>query len=344
MPTSIGMYLKRLLYKIRRILLKSTTMVQLQAILMKTPLLYQFSERLPSLCLLIFSFYLGCGIYSIFLDLLILLFTLWTIAVLLYNAQDKLLYFPCEPETSRVYVPRISKISDCESITITSSDGTLIHAFLLKHSHPIERPTVIFYHGNAGNIGYRMENGFHLMSECGVNVLLMEYRGYGLSGGEISEQGIYSDALAAVKYVKNRVDLDSSKVVIMGRSLGGAIAIETATHPECSDIFALILENTFTSLPDIAKRVLNISLIKMVPEWCYKNRYKSLDKIRRVRQPTLFLSGRSDTLIPPTHMDSLYLASGSTKKEMSSFPDGDHNSTWTEPGYFFAVKSFLQSL
>lgn len=75
--------------------------------------------------------------------------------------------------------------------------------------------------------------------------------------------GIYSDALAAVKYVKNRVDLDSSKVVIMGRSLGGAIAIETATHPECSDIFALILENTFTSLPDIAKRVLNISLIKV---------------------------------------------------------------------------------
>ena len=75
--------------------------------------------------------------------------------------------------------------------------------------------------------------------------------------------GLYDDAVSAVRYVKCRKDLDHRKVIIMGRSLGGAVAIETATHPDCSDLMAVILENTFTTLPDIAKRILNFSLIKV---------------------------------------------------------------------------------
>lgn len=76
--------------------------------------------------------------------------------------------------------------------------------------------------------------------------------------------GLLGDAVAAVGYVKNRKDLDPSKIVVHGRSLGGAVAIAAAAHPECSDLLAVIIENTFTSLPDIAKRVINISLIKVI--------------------------------------------------------------------------------
>lgn len=75
--------------------------------------------------------------------------------------------------------------------------------------------------------------------------------------------GLYNDAVAAVCYVKSQKDLDPSKIVVLGRSLGGAVAVQVATHPQCADLYAVILENTFTSLPDIAKRILNFSIIKV---------------------------------------------------------------------------------
>ena len=83
------------------------------------------------------------------------------ITVILYKVQDMLLYFPMEPSTARVFVPVLEPLPHYESITINTSDGTLIHAFLLKHDKPDERPTVILYHGNAGNIGYRSVKGYN---------------------------------------------------------------------------------------------------------------------------------------------------------------------------------------
>ena len=110
----------------------------------------------------------------------------------------------------------------------------------------------VYFHGNAGNIGHRLENAKVLYKTLKCNILLVEYRGYGMSDGIPSEEGFYQDAQAAYDFVDSREDLDSSKIVIFGRSLGGAVAIDLASRCDYRDrLLALVVENTFTSIPDL---------------------------------------------------------------------------------------------
>ena len=111
---------------------------------------------------------------------------------MLYNAQDILLYYPEQPTSSRLYVDSPSSFSlQHESIFIRSHDGTQLHAqFIRQPPHlAATAPTFVFFHGNAGNIGHRLPNVLLLYNYCNVNVLLVEYRGYGKSSGQPSEQG-----------------------------------------------------------------------------------------------------------------------------------------------------------
>ncbi|KAF6023075.1 hypothetical protein EB796_018613 [Bugula neritina] len=280
--------------KILRAVAKSSAVTKVLQTVETSSLVYQIIQTLPPLSLLVFSFYIGCGVNWILVDALFAIILFIIICALFYYAQDLLLYYPNEPATSRLFVPSPSHYGDLnyENVTITTTDGTEIHAFFIKHYKSKEKPTIIMLHGNAGNIGYRVGNANRLLNECGTNVLLLEYRGYGLSGGVISETGLYNDGISAVKYLKSRPDVDPNRIILHGRSLGGAVAINVAVQDTCSDVQAIIIENTFTTLSDIAKRVLNISLVKYIPDWCYKNKYRSIEKIANVRHPTLFLSGR----------------------------------------------------
>ena len=135
-------------------------------------------------------------------------------------------------------------------------DGEHLHAFLLKpkrrkayNSHNPQHNTVIMFHGNAGNIGHRIDIAGCLQLTVPTNILMVEYRGYGLSTGEPEEKGINIDAQAALDFVRGREDLKNSKIIIYGQSIGGAVAIQlAATNQNRGDIHALILENTFLSI------------------------------------------------------------------------------------------------
>jgi len=266
----------------------------------------------------------------------------------LYQAGDKLLYHPEQPSHSRVFVPTPAIFNlPFENLFISSRDGTQLHLFLIKQPGEVCKkvPTVLYFHGNAGNIGHRLVNVKGLYTSIGCNIALLEYRGYGRSEGCPSEEGIYMDAQAALDFLLSREDLATDRIILFGRSLGGAVAIDLATRSTNKDsIAAVMLENTFTSIPDVAKILFPFKLIKCLPVWFYKNKFKSHRKACRMTQPTLFLSGLSDQLIPPRMMNDLYTTCGSPIKRLARFPSGSHNETWTAPDYYQTINYFLDEV
>ncbi|KAK7091462.1 protein ABHD13-like [Littorina saxatilis] len=274
----------------------------------------------------------------------ILAFTFLVLGILglMYNAQDMLLYHPEVPPESRLYVILPSAFHlPFENHTTQARDGTKINIVLVKQPKP-GAPTILYFHGNAGNIGHRMHNVLGLHTACGFNVLLVEYRGYGRSEGSPSEGGFYLDAEAAMDFLLHRSDLDTRQIFVFGRSLGGAVAIYLASSPlYAQHIRAVIVENTFTSIPAMGQHIFRTHLLSYIPSWCYKNLFPSLSRIPKVQQPTLFMCGKKDELVPPVMMQSMYSNSGSDKKKIEAFPGGTHNETWTCPGYYEAIISFM---
>ncbi|CAG2164364.1 unnamed protein product [Oppiella nova] len=286
----------------------------------------------------IIAIYMTCG-----LTLAIITTTIGFVYIV-YNFCDYLLYNPNDPIDSRANVlsPMAFNLS-FESHFITTDDKININVLLIKRPDNEYKwcPTIVYFHGNAGNIGHRLQNCYELYHEIGCNILLVEYRGYGLSGGHPSERGLYLDASAALNYLMGRPDIDSHKIVVFGRSLGGAVAVELARRANAgAAIAAVIIENTFTSLPDIGRQLFNCRLIRWLPNWFYKNQFTSVDKISEVTAPALFISGLSDELIPSSMMTSLYALCGSAHKELHRL-DGTHNFTWKCANYYHIWRLFL---
>ena len=193
--------------------------------------------------------------------------------------------------------------------------------------------------------GHRLLNAKGLVQAVGCNVCLLEYRGYGHSDGSPSEEGIYMDAQAALDHLSQRSDIDPNKILVFGRSLGGAVAIEIASRCENREkVAGLIVENTFTSIPDIARTLFSFRAVRMIPTWFYKNQFKSRWKVCRICVPVLFLSGAADQLIPAKMMTDLYNACGAEFKSLARFPGGTHNETWTCPHYYHALLYFMEEV
>lgn len=290
---------------------------------------------------IILFYWLYGGFFALFM-------VIFGITGVLYKAGDKLLYHPDQPPQSRVFVPSPAIFHlPFENLFIKARDGTELHLFLIKQPQELfsRVPTILFLHGNAGNIGHRLGNAKALYDEISCNIALLEYRGYGRSDGQPGEDGLYMDAQACLDYLHTRPDLATNKIVVFGRSLGGAVAVDLASRSKNKDrIGALILENTFTSIPDIAKILFPFKFIKMLPVWFYKNQFKSGKKICKVTQPVLFISGLVDKLIPPSMMTSLYSGCGSPVKRLARFASGTHNETWTCSEYFQTINYFLDEV
>lgn len=285
-------------------------------------------------------------LYCMYGGWLALSFLAFAVAGVIYHAGDWILYHPEQPPHSRLYVPSPHTFGlSFENLFLRTKDGVRINAFLIKHP-PTDavpsRPTVVYLHGNAGNIGHRLVNAKGLYENLGCDVLMLEYRGFGRSDGTPSEEGLYWDVRAGVDHLLSRTDVDREKIVVFGRSLGGAVAIDLASDPHyCHSVSALLVENSFTSIPDMAQIFLNFRLVKAFPSWFYKNKFLSKKKVRFAKLPTLFISGLADKLIPPRMMQELYSLSGSTTKGLVTFESGTHNETWQCDGYYETLGAFL---
>ncbi|KAH3712381.1 protein ABHD13-like [Dreissena polymorpha] len=272
-----------------------------------------------------------------------LMFLMFSVFGLFYYAQDMVLYYPNQPPNSRLFVPQPdpSKLP-YENVFVKTRDGVNLNMYFIKQQQPYGYPTVVMFHGNAGNIGHRLHMATCLYSVCHCNILMVEYRGYGRSMGSPSESGLYTDAETGLEWLLNRTDVDKSKIFLFGSSLGGAVAINLVTYPRyTSGVTGLILENTFTSLPEMAKMLIKTNLLDMLPSVCHKNQFYSIMKIQKVMIPTLFLSGQADELIPPKMMQDLYQRSGSSLKRLVPFERGTHNETCLCPKFYETIAAFM---
>lgn len=169
-------------------------------------------------------------------------------------------------------MPRPSQfgITNAEDLLLPTPDGESLSAFLIRPANQqhARNVTVLMFHGNAGNIGHRVPIAKILSDDIGCNVLMLQYRGYGLSTGTPNEKGLAIDALTGLDYIRQRADLKTTKIVIYGQSLGGAVGIGLAarSHKE-GDIAGIILENTFTSIRKLIPRCVEVNGQEKVTDW-----------------------------------------------------------------------------
>lgn len=248
----------------------------------------------------------------------------------MYLFQNNLIYYP-DKEVS--YTPSSVGL-DYEEVWLTTNDGVRIHGWYVPTDQA--RGTILFSHGNAGNISGRMET-LRIFHQLNMNVLMYDYRGYGKSEGKTNEQGTYSDALAVWEYLINEQQKSPDTIVIMGRSLGGGVSawLATQTNPA-----ALILESTFTSATDLAQE-----LYPFVPaRWLMEIEYPTRQYIKNLGVPKLILHSRDDELIPFHHGEELYTSTIEPKEffEMQGNHGGGHIITGSE--YTDALDRFLNTI
>ncbi|OWZ12459.1 Serine protease [Phytophthora megakarya] len=271
--------------------------------------------------------------------------------LLLYMYQDRLLYFPTIPGASKFtkdnppgYIHPGEFSIDYEDLMIPCKDNVKIHGWLMKQKDHTTCATLIFFHGNAGNIGYRLPNAVQLFRKVGVNVLLVDYRGFGHSEGVPSEDGIKLDAEAVVDAMYARTDIDTSKLVVFGRSLGGAVSVYVA-EKEPSRVAAIALENTFLSISAMVDALM--PFLSYVKPLVLRMDWDSERGIQKVKQPILLIAGMEDELVPHFHMEKLRsLAISSQRVVWYPVPGGTHNDSWLRGGdqYYLKLRQFLDGL
>ncbi|MFQ5840769.1 MAG: alpha/beta hydrolase [Candidatus Methylomirabilales bacterium] len=223
-----------------------------------------------------------------------------------------------------------------EEAIFAASDGVRLHGWFIPAAKA--RHTLVWFHGNAGNVSHRLANAQLFHQALGVHIFLFDYRGYGRSEGGPSEAGLYMDGEAALSYLRNREDLQATRVVLFGRSLGAAVVVELAQR---EPVAGVILESPFTSVPEMARQ-----LLPFLPwQRLLKTRFDSLSKIGSLRPPLLVLHGDRDEVVPFAMGRRLFEAARGPKR-FHPIPGASHNDTYLVGGqaYLKVLRDFLDSL
>lgn len=215
-----------------------------------------------------------------------------------------------------------------KDLTLTTSDGVAINAWYIPS--PRARATVLFSHGNAGNIGNRLES-IAIMHALGLNVFVYDYRGFGRSNGSPDEEGTYRDAEAAWEYLVTSEGIPPTSIMLWGRSLGAAIAVELATRKKAG---ALVVESGFTSIAAMAKVVLPY----LPADLLVRHRYATIEKIPSVTIPTLFIHSPDDETIPFVQGRELHARATVASKEFLAI-SGSHNT-----GFLVSERLYTETL
>ena len=248
-------------------------------------------------------------------------------AAYLYFFQEKFVYKP----STRIAVTPASVGMRYEEVALVASDGVRLTGWYLPLADA--RGTVLFCHGNAGNISHLLavaEDAHRL----GLGILLFDYRGYGQSEGTLSEEGTYRDAEAAWNYLVQEAGLAPDQIAIVGRSLGGPIAARLARDKMPA---ALFLEETFTSIPELGRELYPIFPVDLLARY----EYPTLEYLKQVQCPVLISHSRDDGFIVFAHGQRLYEAASQPK----AFTElrGGHSSAFSEDAaaYEAGVEAFL---
>ncbi|MDP8299693.1 MAG: alpha/beta hydrolase [Candidatus Tantalella remota] len=238
------------------------------------------------------------------------------------------------PTASMEETPQAAGL-EYEDVYFSSSDGTSLNGWFIPQ---VDKPrgTILFCHGNAGNISHRLEI-ITMLYRLGFNVFIFDYRGYGKSKGRPSEKGTYEDGYAAYEYLVSRDDVDKKKILFYGKSLGGAIAVEVASR---TDVPAVIIDSTFTSTTDMAKEIypfLPMSVVITI-------KYDTLSKMGGLKVPVLVIHSSEDDIVPYHHGKMLFEASIEPKSFLNL--RGGHNDSvfLNEDKYAVGINEFLEKI
>ena len=230
---------------------------------------------------------------------------------MLRTLVDALVYFP----DRELYGDPADVGLAFTDLTIPTDDGERLHAWWIPTRVTPARAHVLLFHGNAGNISHRLEHASALTA-AGLDALLVDYRGYGRSTGRPGEEGLHQDARAARAALVAGGLVDPARLVYLGESLGGAVALRLAVE---APPLACVLQSTFTSLRDVARQHYPAALSALAGD-----AYPNQERIALLRAPVLILHGELDEIVPVAHAEALFEAAPEPRR-LRVVPGAGHN-------------------
>lgn len=247
------------------------------------------------------------------------------LALVIFIAQPGLIYYP---ETGRHIIAAPDYVGLAyEPIEISTADGETLHGWFVPA--PAAKGTMLFFHGNAGNISHRMEY-LLMFHRLGYNTFIFDYRGYGQSSGSPSESGTYLDAQSAWRYLTEAKGIPPARIVLFGESLGGAVAAWLAMNEKPG---ALVLASVFTSVPDMAAKIYPFLPVRLLSRFDYN----TIEYLQSVTCPVFDAHSPQDDIVPFAHGRALYQAAPEPKQFLEL--QGGHNS-----GFIFMQEDWMKAL
>ena len=255
------------------------------------------------------------------------------LALMIYLFQDRMVFLSNLPGRALEASPGDIGLN-YEDVSLTTSDNERLHGWYVPATNP--RGALLFFHGNAGNISHRLDSikTFH---ELDLDILIIDYRGYGQSTGKTSEQGTYLDAQAAWDYLVDTRGIPADRIIIFGRSLGGAIGTWLGVQNTPA---AVIIESSFSSGVDIARRLYPFLPIHLLT----RLQYPVADYASQLNCPVLVVHSRHDEIIPFSMGQAIYAAVKQEKKFLEL--RGDHNNGFiiSQREYVAGFRDFTQAI
>ena len=250
----------------------------------------------------------------------------------IYLTQASMLYLPGVPGRQLEATPEAVGL-DYEDVWLDTSDGVRIHGWFVPAD---STRTVLYFHGNAGNISHRLYT-IQQLHELGRSVFIIDYRGYGESDGKPDEDGLYRDAEAAWQYLTDVRGIAAEDIVVYGRSLGGSLAAWLAAERRPG---ALVLDSSFTSVPDAGQDAYPWLPVRLLSRF----RHPTVEHVAKVNAPVLVVHSRTDDIIPFHHGKALFNAANEPRSFLEL--DGGHNDAHltSETAYVDGLGTFLLSI
>lgn len=247
------------------------------------------------------------------------------LALLLFFFQSRLVFYPQMDREVSVTPAQIGL--PFEELHLKTADGVALHGWYVATAK--SRGTVLFAHGNAGNISHRLDY-LAMFHRLGYDTLIFDYRGYGNSEGQPAEQGTYLDAEAAWQFLAQQKHVPACRIVLFGESLGGAVAAQLATRHRQA---ALVIASSFTSVPDLGQQLYPYLPIRLIS----RIRYDTRAYLQQVSSPVMIAHSPQDEIIPFTHGQALFAATRPPKEFLEL--TGGHND-----GFIFMREDWVKAL
>ena len=255
------------------------------------------------------------------------------LALMLYLFQDRMVFLANLPDRALIASPSDVGL-DYQDVSLTTSDNEHLHGWYVPTTD--FKGVLLFFHGNAGNISHRLDS-IKILHELDLDILIIDYRGYGQSTGKATEQGTYLDAQAAWDYLINDRRIPADQIIVFGRSLGGAIGAWLGVQHTPA---AVIIESSFSSGVDMAQRIYPFMPVRLIT----RLQYPVTDYVAQLNCPVLVVHSRDDEIIPFAMGQAIYTAVKQHKKFLEI--RGDHNNGFliSQGDYVAGLNDFTQAV